>query len=35
MSETIKDKSIENRKIVKAYNEIIRNRTEVFKEDLN
>ena len=28
MSETIKDKTSENRKLVRAYNEIVRNRNE-------
>ena len=35
MSETIKDKSIENSKIVRAYKEIIKEKTEKFKEELN
>ena len=35
MSETIKDKSIENGKIVRAYKEIIKGKTEQFKEELN
>ena len=35
MSETIKDKSIENGKIVRAYKEIIKEKTEKFKEELN